>query len=78
MRVSTGVAGLDKLLDGGIPEQSVVLLSGSAGVGKTIFSLQFLADGVKRKESCLFLTFEQSERKIYDQASRFGLDFEKN
>lgn len=78
MRIKTGIAGLDKLIDGGIPENSVVLLSGSAGTGKTIFSLQFLFEGARKKEKGLFISFEQSEKKIYDQATRFGWDLEKN
>ena len=44
-RTKTGVGGLDELLNGGIPKNSVVLVSGAAGSGKTIFGLQFLING---------------------------------
>jgi len=43
MRVTTGVPGLDRAIGGGIPESSVVLLTGTCGAGKTIFCSQFLA-----------------------------------
>src|SRR3989338_4008332 len=76
MKVKTGIVGLDKLLTGGIPQDSVVLLSGSAGSGKTIFSLQFLIEGARSKERCLFLTFEETKEKIFDQAKQFGLDLD--
>ena len=74
MKVQTGVSGLDKLLYGGVPKDSVVLLSGSAGSGKTVMSLQFLVEGAKKKEKSLYLTFEESTEKICDQASQFGWD----
>jgi len=77
MKIKTGIPGLDKLLDGGVPEHSILLLSGSAGTGKTIFSLQFLLEGIKKKERALFITFEETEDKIRDQAASFGWDLEK-
>jgi circadian clock protein KaiC len=43
-RSSTGIAGLDEILGGGLPERRSYLLVGSAGSGKTILSLQFLVD----------------------------------
>lgn len=73
-KISTGILGLNKLLEGGIPEKSVVMLAGSAGTGKTIFSLQFLTEGAKKNERGLYLTFEENEDKIHDQAAQFGWD----
>ncbi len=75
-KISTGISGLDKLLDGGIPPQSVVLVSGSAGCGKTILSLQYLIDGASKGETGLYLTFEERAEKIIDQANQFGWDIE--
>ncbi len=48
--VKTGIDGLDKTLDGGIPEGHVVLLTGESGTGKTILSLQWLFEGWKKYE----------------------------
>ncbi|MEW6748099.1 MAG: ATPase domain-containing protein [Candidatus Micrarchaeota archaeon] len=75
-KVKSGVMGLDALIDGGIPPKSVVLVSGPPGSGKTIFCLQFIAQGaIGAGEKGLYLTFEEWEDKIVDQAAQFGWDF---
>ncbi len=48
--LKTGIEGLDKTLEGGIPEGHVVLLTGKAGVGKTVLSMQWLFEGWKKFE----------------------------
>ncbi|MFH1470598.1 MAG: ATPase domain-containing protein [Candidatus Micrarchaeota archaeon] len=75
-RVTTGVDGLDELLEGGFPKGSVVLVSGSPGAGKTILGLQFLKKGVDMDERGLYITFEETRRFILDQAARFNWDLE--
>lgn len=70
-RISTGTKGLDKLLQGGIPKGFVVEVSGSAGVGKTIFALQFLIEGAKRGQKALYITFDQPTNSIIEQAKQF-------
>lgn len=77
-RVSTGVPGLDKLLDGGIPEGSVVLLCGGAGCCKTTFGCQFLYDGLDKGENTLYITLEESPEDIKKDALMFGWDFDKH
>ena len=52
-RVSTGVAGLDKILGGGLPLGQLYLVDGSPGVGKTTIAVQFLMEGVRAGERCL-------------------------
>ncbi|MFB6158567.1 MAG: RAD55 family ATPase [Candidatus Nanohalobium sp.] len=76
-RVSTGIDSLDELIEGGILKGSTVLVSGSAGIGKTIFSSQFLWEGVQNGETCLFITLEEDEADILGDAREFGWDFEK-
>ena len=76
-RVRTGVAGLDELIEGGIPKGSVVLISGSPGTGKTIFALQFLVEGIRNGEKALYISFEENRLAITDQARQFGWDLEK-
>ncbi|HIE41097.1 MAG TPA: circadian clock protein KaiC, partial [Candidatus Aenigmarchaeota archaeon] len=49
-RIQTGIRGLDKLVEGGFLSNSVILISGSAGAGKTIFGMQFLKAGAEKKE----------------------------
>jgi circadian clock protein KaiC len=72
-RMTSGVAGLDPLLGGGLLERSVTLVSGSAGVGKTTFGLQFIAEGLKHKQPGLFVSFEEGEAQIVRAAEGLGL-----
>jgi circadian clock protein KaiC len=73
-RVNTGIQGLDKLVGGGIPAGSSVLIAGSCGTGKTILSLQFLYKGALENEPGVYVTFEESEEKILRQGMAFGWD----
>lgn len=75
-RKSTGINGLDELIQGGIPENFAVLISGSAGCGKTILSSQFLWEGVQQGESGLYLTLEENPESIKSDAEAFGWDFD--
>lgn len=77
-RISVGVPGVDKLMDGGVPEGSVVLLCGGPGCGKTTFSCQFLMDGLKKGENSLYITLEESPEDIKKDALLHGWDFGKH
>ena len=60
-RLPTGIAGLDQIMLGGLPSERPTLLSGTAGSGKTVFALQFLAEGIRQfDEPGVFVTFEES------------------
>ncbi len=64
-RVSSGINGLDKLVNGGFPNKTVILLSGNPGTGKTLFALNYLLDGARKKEKCYYLSFgEKSEELV--------------
>jgi len=76
-RIKTGVSGLDGLIEGGFPRSSVTLITGGAGTGKTIFCCQFMMEGLKNKESCIYLTLEEEPEEIRDDAKEFGWDFQK-
>lgn len=58
-RIDVGIKGLDKLIEGGIPKGSTILLPGSPGTGKTIFSIQFLVAGALKNEKGLYLSLEE-------------------
>ena len=73
-RVSTGVAGLDEILRGGLPPSHVYLLEGDPGTGKTTLGLQFLREGVRRGEKTLYLTLLHAERVIQEMAVSHGWD----
>jgi len=74
-RLSTGIPELDKLIDGGIPRGFVVAITGEPGTGKTIFSIHFIAQGIKDKDICIYVTTEESRESIIVQAKQFGIDF---
>lgn len=76
-RMKTGIKGLDELLHGGIPKGAVVLISGSAGSGKSVLSMQILINGCRLGEKGLYVSFEQPYDDIVKQASTFGWDVEK-
>lgn len=76
-RLSTGVEGLDSLLQGGIPEGFFVAVTGEPGCGKTILSIHFINNGVEEGDKCIYVTTEESRESIVRQASQFKMDFSK-
>ncbi len=76
-RVPTGIPGLDKLVQGGFVKGSTVLVSGTAGAGKTIFCIQYLLEGLKNGENCLFITLEELPEDVIKDALVFGWDLQK-
>jgi circadian clock protein KaiC len=74
-RVKTGIEGLDELIQGGFPEGSTIVVTGAPGSGKSIFGMDFIAEGCKNGEKCLFMTVEQLADEIIKQAMQFGWDF---
>ncbi len=75
-RVKTGIAGFDELVQGGIPESDLILLSGPCGAGKTIFGLQFAYSHAEREPS-IYVSFEEELEKIHESASQFSRSIEK-
>lgn len=76
-RVKTGVEGLDRILGGGVPRGSSVLVTGGTGTGKTTLSMQFLMEGLQNGENCLLVTCEEGPRRLYMEMKQLGWDFEK-
>ncbi len=77
VRVSTGVKNFDELVEGGFEKDSANLLVGESGSGKSIFAVQFLVDGIKKGEKCLYITFEENKKEFYHNMLEFGWDLEK-
>lgn len=74
-RVSTGVAGLDDMLCGGLLPGSLVLVRGAPGTGKTSLGLQFLVHGATRDgDTGLMVTFEEFPSSLYRDAVSLGWD----
>jgi circadian clock protein KaiC len=72
IRASTGVAGLDEILGGGLPRDRIYLVQGDPGVGKTTMGLQFLRAGVAAGERCLYITLSESADEIDSVARSHG------
>ena len=75
-RIKTGVEGLDSIIDGGLPKESITLVSGPPGGGKSIFCFQFLYEGAKNGEKCLFLTLDKKVEGLLVQAKELDFDFQ--
>lgn len=76
MPVSTGCETLDRMLNGGIPEQRSVLVTGGPGLGKSTFGMQFLQTGVNADEECVYITTEQTEEELRSSFRDFKFDID--
>lgn len=63
-RCITGIDGLDRILNGGIPRGNTVLITGSCGTGKTTLSFEFLLHGAMNNENGLFISVTENWRKL--------------
>jgi circadian clock protein KaiC len=68
-----GVPGLDRLLGGGIGQDTSTLVLGPSGSGKTLMGLHFLQAGVARGERCLYFGFNESAQRLLSRARRSGV-----
>lgn len=62
--ITTGMVYLDKILGGGFPENTVILISGGPGTGKTLFALNFLLEGSVRNEKCCYVTLMENKKEL--------------
>jgi circadian clock protein KaiC len=74
-RVSSGNPGLDELCSGGLFRDSIVLVSGATGTGKTLIATEFLAGSRTGEERALMFAFEESRHQIFRNAAGWGRDF---
>ena len=75
-RLSTGIAGLDDILGGGLPAGHIYLLEGESGAGKTTVGLHFLLEGVRRGERTLWITLSETEGELEQIARSHGWSLE--
>jgi circadian clock protein KaiC len=71
-RASTGVAGLDLILDGGLARNRLHLLEGSPGTGKTTIALQFLMAGLEQGEVGIYVSLAETEHELREGAKSHG------
>ncbi|KXB04370.1 hypothetical protein AKJ49_02165 [candidate division MSBL1 archaeon SCGC-AAA382A03] len=73
MKIDMGIPNLNKLTSDGVPRGNMILISGDYGTGKTIFSLQFLAKGVKEwGEPGIFISFIDGRKTLLRDAKTFN------
>ena len=77
VRISSGSPELDEMCGGGFFRDSVILISGATGTGKTLTVTQFLAGGAANGERCLLLAFEESREQLFRNATGWGVDFDR-
>ena len=75
-RIGTGVPQLDAMLGGGIYRGSSILISGTAGTGKTSLAAHFAAESCRRGERCIYFAFEESPSQLCRNMRSIGLDLE--
>jgi len=74
-RVSTGISKLDDIIGGGFIKGRTYLIAGGTGTGKTIMSLQYLLHGLKRNETCVYISFDDRISNVLIGALNIGWDF---
>ena len=73
-RLPIGIPALDEMLRGGLQRGSATLVMGPSGSGKTLLGLQFLAQGAKLGEPCLYFGFYESPPRLVGKGQAIGLD----
>ncbi len=73
-RMSTGIAGLDDMMGGGIPAGDSIVIAGPTGSGKTTFGTQFVAEGLRSGESAVIAVFEEHPDEYLRRTKSYGVD----
>jgi circadian clock protein KaiC len=76
-RCSTGIPGLDDILQGGLPRGHLFLFEGEPGTGKTTLGMHFLLAGLEAGESGLYVTLSETAAELKDVAKSHGWDLDK-
>lgn len=76
-RITSGRTDIDAMCGGGFFRDSIALVSGATGTGKTLMTTEFMAGGAKLGERCLLFAFEESREQIFRNAKGWGVDFEQ-
>jgi circadian clock protein KaiC len=71
-RSQTGIPGMDDILNGGLIPHRLYLIDGDPGSGKTTLSLQFLIEGARRGENCLYITLSETKEELAAGAESHG------
>ncbi|CQH60525.1 KaiC domain protein [Halobacterium hubeiense] len=77
-RIDFGIEGLDEMVQGGVPERSLIVAIGGAGTGKTTFGLQFLHEAIQNGERAVYITLEESRQRVVQSATEKGWEFDRH
>lgn len=77
VRVTSGNPELDRMCGGGYFRDSVILVSGATGTGKTLLVTHFIAGAAERGERCLLFAFEESRQQLGRNARGWGANFDE-
>jgi len=77
MRVSSGVPGFDELVQGGLLKNRLYVVSGPPGSGKTTFSSQFITQGAREGENCLYVTMHETKEELMQDMSGYEFGFDQ-
>ncbi len=76
-RVSTGVPGLDDMVEGGFKKKNTILVVGGCGSGKSTLAMQYLWHGTQNGEPGVYVSFEEEPDQIRENMMRHGWDLRK-
>jgi circadian clock protein KaiC len=76
-KAKSGVRGLDEITGGGLPRGRPTLVCGSAGAGKTLFSVEFLVRGIEMGEPGVLMAFEETAEELAQNVASLGFDLEQ-
>lgn len=74
LRITSGSEEMDRMCGGGFYRDSIILVSGATGTGKTLMVTEFIAGGVQNHERCLLFAFEESREQFFRNAAGWGVD----
>lgn len=77
LRISSGNEKFDGMCGGGFFRDSIILVSGATGSGKTLMVTEFIEGGARNGERCLLFAFEESREQLFRNAIGWGVDFKK-
>ena len=74
IRISSGIKNFDKLIKGGFEKESTNIIVGATGSAKSIIATQFLIEGLRKGEKCMYVTFEERKSQFFQNMIEFGWD----